>query len=228
MTNLHRLLPLTAVSVLGCAPQRTPLPVQPPEQVLRSFVEAVRACTAGLTPAGRIDQAAMARSGWRVVRRRLLIEGGTERELPLNAVGPLRRTEYEASEWRRDGIANRIDLARWPEEPHPMHDECDVYARTQDRAGAERVVAAMTRGFGRAPDRRGGHPRGGDALTPGFGDVDSVIRHWALPRNDVYVSVSNDDAYLTLQVVAMPDRGALDQYHPDNPETRIPIVEGSP
>ena len=217
---------LASASLLGCAPQGTSLPVQPPEQVVRAFVAAVRACTAGLTPAGRIDQAAMARTGWRVVRRRILVEGGTQRELALNAFGPLRRTEYEASEWARDGVANRIDLARWPEEPHAMHDECDIQAQTENRAAADRVVAAMTRGFGHAADRRGGRPRGGDALTPGFGDIDSTIHYWALPRNDAYLSVT-EGGYLRLEVLAMADRAALDQYHPDNPESRIPIVEGS-
>ena len=220
---MNRLLPLAAASVLGCAPQGTPLPVQPPEEVLRSFVEAVRACTAGLTPAGRIDQAAMARNGWRVVRRRLLIEGGTERELPLNAVGPLRRTEYEASEWRRDGIANRINLARWPDQAHPMHDQCEVLARTEDRAAAERVVAAMTRGFGRPPDRRGLTPGGGDALAPR--QTPQSIHYWTLPRNDAYVSFG-DRGYLRLEVLAMTDRAALDRYHPDHPEMRI-YVEGN-
>lgn len=227
MTNIHRLLPLAAVSLLGCGQAGSDLPVQPPEQVLRAFVEAVRACTAGLTPAGRIDQAAMARSGWRVVRRRLFIEGGTERELALNALGTLRRSEYESSEWARDGVANRIDLARWPEEPHAMHDECDVRAQTESGSAAERVVAALQEGFGRPADRRGGRPRGGDALTPRFGEVDETIHHWALPRNDVYVFVT-EDGFLRLKVVAMADRGALDEYHPDNPESRIPIVEGSP
>ena len=72
---------------------------------------------------------------------------------------------------------------------------------------------------------RGGRPTR-DALTPGFGDIDSTIHYWALPRNDAYVSFT-EDGYLRLEVLAMPDRTALDEYHPDNPETRIPIVEGS-
>ena len=220
---MNRLLPLAAASLLGCAPQGEPLPVQPPEQIVRSFVEAVRACTAGLTPEGRIDQAAMARSGWRVVRRRLMIEGGTERELALNTLGPLRRTEYEATEWTRDGIANRIDLGRWPESPDQMHDHCEVIARTEDRATAERVVAAMTRAFGRQPDRRGLRPGGGDALAPRR--TPQIIHYWQLPRNDAYVSFG-DSGYLRLEVLAMTDRNGLDPYHPDHPERRI-YVEGS-
>ena len=202
------------------------MPVQEPGEVAALFVSTIRACTAGLTPEGGIDQAAMARSGWHVVRRRLMFEGGTERELALNALGTLRRTEYEATEWARDGVANRIDLGRWPVEPHRMHDQCEIDAQTENRAAAESVVAAMRAHFGRPFDRRGGRPNGGDALTPGFGDIDSTILHWALPRNDVYVSFT-EDGYLRLEVLAMPDRAALDQYHPDNPETRIPIVDGS-
>src|SRR5688572_63255 len=199
---MRRLYAFAAFSTLGCAPGGSDLPVQPPEQVLRAFVDAVRACTAGVTPAGGIDQAAITRSGWRVVRRRLLIEGGTERELALNAYGPLRRTEYEASEWARDGVANRIHLARWPEEPDPMHHQCEVLARTENQAAAERVVAAMTRGFGRPPDRRGLRPGGGDALAPR--QPDQYIHYWALPRNDAYVSFS--DGFLRLEVVAMTNR----------------------
>ena len=221
---MRRFAALAAASVVGCAPQGASLPVQPPEQVLRAFVETVRACTAGLTPAGRIDQAAMARSGWRVVRRRLLIEGGTERELPVNALGTLRRTEYEASEWTRDGVANRIDLARWPDEPHAMHDHCSMIARTENRAAAERVVAAMTRGFARPPDRRGLTPGGGDALAPR--QTPQTVHYWALPRNDAYLTFG-ERGYVSLDVLAMADRGALDRYHPDNPEMRI-YVEGEP
>jgi hypothetical protein len=223
---MRRFLFLAALSLLGCGSPGSNLPVQEPAQVVALFVSTVRACTAGLTPEGGIDQAAMARSGWHVARRRLMFEGGTERELALNAYGPLRRTEYEASEWARDGVANRIVLGRWPVEPHRMHDQCDIDAQTQNRAAAEAVVAAMRARFGRPPDRIGGRPNGGDALTPGFGDIDSTIHYWALPRNDAYVSFT-EDGYLRLEVLAMPDRAALDEYHPDNPETRIPIVAGS-
>jgi len=144
---MRRFLPLAAFSLLGCGSPGSNLPVQEPAQVVALFVSTVRACTAGLTPEGGIDQAAMARSGWHVARRRLMFEGGTERELALNAYGPLRRTEYEASEWARDGVANRIVVGRWPVEPHRMHDQCDIDAQTQNRAAAEAVVAAMRARF---------------------------------------------------------------------------------
>src|SRR4030095_14751114 len=138
---MRRLSALAVLSLLGCG-SGSNLPVQEPGQVVALFVSTVRACTAGLTPDGGIDQAAMARNGWHVVRRRLIFEGGTQRELALNALGTLRRTEYEATEWARDGVANRITLGRCPVEPHRMHDQCDIDAQTENRAAAESVVAA--------------------------------------------------------------------------------------
>lgn len=224
---MHRLAALAALSVIGCAPQADPLPVQEPQAVASAIVAAVRACTAGLTPTGSIDQAAMAASGWRVVRRSTRLEAET-RELATNAYPTLRPGEYEATEWVSEGVPNRIELIRSDGRPGGLHDYCNVAARTESRGAAERVVAAVAGHFARRPDRSGVRPRGGDFLTP-RSDPEQIAHYWALPRNDAYVTIS-DDGYVQLEVLAMADRATLDQYSPDRPEHRIPAPPegGSP
>jgi hypothetical protein len=216
---MHRFSALVAASIVGCAPQADRLPVQEPEQVAAAIVEAVRACTAGLTPTGAIDQAAMAASGWRVVRRSTRFEAES-RELAVNAHPTLRPGEYEATEWVREGVPNRIELIRSDGTPGGLHDVCDVAARTASRAAAERVVAAIAGHFGRRPDRRGAQPRGGDFLTP-RSDSEQIAHYWALPNNDAYVTIG-DDGHVRLEVLAMADRATLDRNSPDRPEHRIP------
>lgn len=216
---MHRFSALVAVSIAGCASQADRLPVQEPEQVVAAIVAAVRACTAGLTPTGSIDQAAIAASGWRVVRRTTRLET-QDRELAVNAYPILRPGEYEATEWVREGVANRIELIRSAGGPGGLHDYCDVAARTASRGAAESVVAAIAGHFGRRPDRRGPQPRGGDFLTP-RSDSEQFAHYWALPNNDAYVTIS-DDGDVRLEVLAMADRATLDQHSPDRPEHRIP------
>ena len=155
---MHRLAALAALSAIGCAPQAGPLPVQEPQAVAAAIVAAVRACTAGLTPAGSIDQAAMTASGWRVVRRSTRFEAET-RELAAGAYPTLRPGEYEATSWASEGVPNRIELIRSDGGPGALHDYCNVAARTESRGAAERVVAAVGRHFGRRPDRSGARPR---------------------------------------------------------------------
>ena len=218
---MHRLSVLAALSILGCAPRAERLPVQEPQAVAAAIVAAVRACTAGLTSTGSIDQRAMAASGWRVVSRSTRLEAET-RELTVGAYPTLRPGEYEATSWAREGVSNRIELIRSDGGPGALHDYCNLAARTESRAAAERVVAAVAGHFGRRPDRSGARPRGGDFLTP-RSDSEQVEHHWALPRNDAYLTIG-DDGHVGLEVLAMADRATLDQYSPDRPENRIPAL----
>ena len=197
--------------------------MQEPDQVVSAFVNVIRACSAGLTPGGSIDQAAMAASGWRVTRRSTRFESES-RELAPGDYPTLRPTEYEATNWVRDGVPNSIELVRWDDTPAALQDICQVDARTSGQGEAESVVAALARHFGRPSDRRGALPRGGDFLTPRL-DTERFSYYWALPRNDAYVT-TGEDGYLRLELLAMPDRAALDQHHPDRPENRIPAEEG--
>ncbi|HKR24893.1 MAG TPA: hypothetical protein VJS15_06505, partial [Allosphingosinicella sp.] len=172
-----------------------------------------------LTPAGSIDQGAMAASGWRVVGRSTRL-GAETRELAVGAYPALRPGEYEATQWAREGVSNRIELIRLDGRPGSLHDSCDLAARTESRAAADQVVAAVARHFGRPPDRSGVSPRGGDFLTP-RSDPERVAHHWALPGNDAYVTIS-EEGDVRLEVLAMADRATLDRYSPDRPENRIP------
>lgn len=215
-------LGLAALSLVGCG--RGPnLPVQDTARAIAVFERALGACSAGLTPSGGIDQRAIAASGWRVVSRsaRTWTEN---RPLPVDAYPTLRPGEYETTEWTLDGSPSPLFGTRWHASSPEMHDSCAVGARTESRATADQVVSALTRRFGRPPDRAGPLPRGGDFLTPRF-DSELYGRYWALPRNDVYVT-TGDDGYVSLEVVAMPNRAALDRYSPDNPELRVPTLEG--
>jgi hypothetical protein len=212
---------LAALSLVGCG--RGPnVPVQDTARAIAVLERALGACSAGLTPSGAIDQRAMAASGWRVVSRsaRTWTEN---RPLPVDAFPTLRPGEYETTEWRLDGSPSPLFGTRW-HASSPEHDSCAVGARTESRATADQVVSALTRRFGRPPDRAGPLPLGGDFLTPRF-DSERYGRYWALPRNDVYVT-TGDDGYVSLEVVAMPNRAALDPHSPDNPERRVPTLEG--
>ena len=213
---------LAAMSAVACAPGGDKLPVQAPDRVVASFVGAIRACSAGLTPTGSIDQAAMAASGWRLVSRTTRLDG-KDRILPLDAYPALRPGEYEATEWVREGSPDRIDLFRADGLAGGLQDVCDVPARTESPSDAEEVVAGIAGHFGRPADRSGERPRGGDFLMPRF-DSAKLAFHWAMPRNDAYVTLGGD-GYVRLEVLAMPDRTKLDQYSPDRPEARIPTQE---
>lgn len=216
----YRLTVLAVAAIAGCAPARDDLPVQEPGPVVVGFISALRACSAGLTPEGSIDQNAMAATGWQVISRQTRFEQ-QDRDLAVNAFPALRPQEYEATRWTRPGATSPIELVRWDTgtDGFDMLDKCVVGARVADDGATGQVIAAMTRVFGRPPDRHGLIPRGGDFLTPRF-DPQSTGDYWALPRHDVYILSS--DGYLSLEVVAMPDRSRLDQYSSDRPEHRIP------
>ena len=221
---MRRLSVLVALSVLGCTGQGGS-PVQETEQVAGLMLAGLRGCSAGLTPEGSIDQGGLAASGWRVVSRMTQFET-QDRQLAAGDYPRLRPDEYEFTEWTRDGLPNRMSLTRWDGRPEAMRDECLVDGRVLNRAEAERVVAAMTGYFGRRPDRAGERPRGGDFLTPRFDQV-WTAHYWAMPRNDAYLSI-NDHGYVRLEVLAMANRAALDEYSSDRPEIRIPFPEGPP
>ncbi len=223
----YRPFVLAALTVAGCAPAKDDLPIQEPAQVVAALTEVVRACSAGLTPQGSIDQSALAASGWRATRRQTRLEQ-QDRDLPLNQISRLRPGEYEVTRWARPGVTGEIELIRWEVGAGgaDLLDKCTLTARVSGAAPVAQVLAGMTRHFGRRADRHGLVPRGGDFLTPRF-DSAPMGDYWALPRHDVYM-LSGDDGYLRLEVVAMPDRSRLDQYSSDRPEHRIPPQEGSP
>lgn len=215
-----RFAALAAMPVAACASGGSDLPVQEPTEVVTMFADALSACSAGLTATGTIDQAAMARAGWHIVKRttRLELE---DRTFAPNAYPALRPGEYEATRWVREGYPSEIELIRADGTPDGLVDYCDMPARTEDAKAADTVVAGMAGRFGRAPDRKGELPRGGDFLTPRF-DTPNTGYYWAMDRNDAYLTVS-DDGHVRLSVLAMPDRSKIDQYSPDRPENRIPM-----
>lgn len=211
---------LTVLPLAACGAYDS-RPVQSPEQVAALFVAAIRGCTAGLTPEGKIDQTALAATGWRVTKRSTRYETES-RDLPLDAFPKLRRMEYEATDWVRDGRPDELEVIRSAVQSNGLADHCGLNARTRDDTTAKAVIDMLSRWFGRAPDRQGEQPRGGDFLTPRF-DKAEMSHYWAMPRNDVYVNVR--DGGLGLDVLTMPDRAAVDHTSYDHPEHRIPTQE---
>lgn len=212
------LIALTALAALGCDNPGADLPVQDADQVALLFAETIGACSA--MPVNlRIDQQAIANSGWRPVRR-FVTWPGNERDVPLSEQVQLRGEETEFTEWAREGLPNRLSVSRSNYGQDVFRDSCSVDARTRNEEEAGRVVRALNRLFRQEPERSGVLPRGGDFLTPRF-DKARYGRYWPMPGHAAYLTTA-DNGYMSLQLVAMPDRDRLDRYHPDNPLHRIP------
>ncbi|GAB5487705.1 MAG: hypothetical protein Pars2KO_12750 [Parasphingorhabdus sp.] len=187
---------------------------------MASFNGAIAGCTAGLTETGLIDQKALAAAGWKVTERTSRL-GGKDRDLPLDSYPELADSEYEATTWTHKDHKYDLSLVRWDEKSNlRLADSCDLVAHVNSDKDIEAVLYALETKFDRKPDRSGTLPRGGDFLTPRF-DKPSTGYYWAMQQHDVYLTV-NETKNLRLEVVAMPDRGAVDEYSSDNPEQRIP------
>jgi hypothetical protein len=209
-----------ALALAACSSSSSDMPVQDPAAVVAAFNAVIAGCARPLTEAGGIDQRALAASGWAVTARTTRFEV-TNTTHALTDYPTLRAGEYEATEWRRAGQAGEMELIRQDTlSAVRSFDHCSMNGRVSEDA-APQLLAAMTRRFGHVPDRSGVVPRGGDGLTPRFfPDPDPAGYHWAMPTHDVYLTVFPEGG-ANIDVVAMPDRNALDEYSSDRPSHRI-------
>lgn len=187
---------------------------------MAAFDGALAACAAGLTEDGAIDQSGLPKAGWVITERTSRLDA-EDRDHALDSLPDLAPNEYEATSWDSFRYEYPLSLIRWSAKSETrLADSCDLNARVKDEGAVEAVVAKLTEKFERPADRTGTLPRGGDFLTPRF-DKASTGYYWAMDQHDVYL-IAGEEEHLRLEVVAMPDREALDEYSPNNPERRIP------
>ena len=187
---------LAPAFVTACSSGGSGLPEQDGGAVATAFGAVIEGCAAGLTPDGSIDQTKLGDAGWMVIERS--DRGG-----------------IETTSWRRDDVDGRLELVDYDDK---LADSCMLDATAKGSDGAVKVLAALTSKLG-APARQGAVPQGGDQLTPRATE-EKTGYYWPLPHNDVYLTTF-DDQTVRIEVLAMPDRSALDQYSPDRPEARI-------
>ena len=210
---------VTALLLAGCGAGASDLPVQEPAQVVAAFSSAIAACTGALTGRGAVDTAALTRAGWQVTERTV---SGDNRAEPGGG-NALDGWQAEVTTLLRGDAPNRLFLTRYGATDGSLHERCAIDARVR-RGQVEPLVATLTARIGRAPDRVGEQPRGGDFLTPRF-DQPWLARYWQLPRHDLYLATKGR-RFVRVEIVAMADRTSLDRFSPDRPEARIPIEEG--
>jgi hypothetical protein len=205
-----------AMLLASCASRNA----QPPEVVGGLFADALSACTAPLNAAGTFDQRAVGSAGWKETKRTSRFEA-TERTHPPGSSPVLRDGEYEASEWVHAGRVGTLEVIRWDLATHRLTDDsCSINARLDSRSSVSKVVSGLSERLGRAVDREGDLPQGGDFLLP-RAKRDGHGYFWQLPQHDVYLTVE-DGTGLLLRVSAIADRAARDPFSPDRPEARIP------
>ncbi len=224
--SVHAQFALLFLALAACGDAGSSMAEQDPARVIAAFNDAIAACSARTSDAGVIDQAAVAAAEWTVAARtsRLQVTNTTH---AAAAYPTLRAGEYEATDWAHAGHAEQMQLIRWDElTTNRTPDHCLMNGRVDNDTALPAVIAGVTRRFGRAPDRTGLVPRGGDFLTPRSDDQQTGY-YWALPRHDVYLRTA-PGGFASINIVAMPDRETLDQYSPDRPDRQLVILPGEP
>lgn len=208
------------VALSACSYGASGVPATGADEVMATFDSAITGCTAGLTGAGLIDQAALGGAGWQLIERKSRFET-EDRDHALDSFPELQAGEYEATSWAHSNHGYGLSLTRWDEKSTPrLADSCELDARVNSNDEVEDVLAAFAKKFSRKADREGTLPRGGDFLTPRF-DKASKGYYWAMPQHDIYLTV-NEHNNIHLQIVAMSDRSVIDEFSHDSPERRVP------
>ncbi len=215
---------LAAIPILlfaaSCAPAQDIGPIA------KALTQAIDGCAQPLTKDGSIDQAALARKGWRIVSRTVMMNG-TERAVPLGAYPALKSydvyDEYELTRWTRTGSKQVVTLVRskLPTGTEDrVHDYCSSDINVNRREDVAKIKASLAAFIGREADKTGTGPRGGDFLTPRF-DKSPTISHWALPQHNLFLRDDNDEQ-LRLEIIGIPDFTKLTRFSPSSAEYRIP------
>jgi hypothetical protein len=215
------------VSALAGCGQQSNLPMENDAAIALAATQALAGCTAALTETGDIDEAALTAAGWRPVSRTasaIVTENNTT-GMRDRTVPPATRTElddrrsYETSRWSHAGIAARVEIFRnGGPFSERMMDECSLPLRGDDGTAAN-VAELLVRRLGPST-ATGIRPAGGDWLTPRWFEPEIRVRYWRRPQHDVYW-VSSAEDHVTLEVVAMPDRAALDRWSTSRPEAKF-------
>jgi hypothetical protein len=218
---------IALIAISGCAAEPSTVPRADASAITEAVAKALDACTAPLTEAGDIDDAALVAAGWTPVRRLVsaVVTQGNSTGMRDRAVPPAVPTEladsssYESSDWSFPGIGSPLYLSRngGPISERTMA-ECRLTVRGDDSAARD-VAAQLLVRYG-PTDGDGIRSPGGDWLTPRWFEPEIRVRYWRRPSHDVYWVSSLED-HATIEVVAMPDRDALDQFSTSRPQAKF-------
>jgi hypothetical protein len=221
------LLAIVVLTLTACAAEPSTLLRDDAAAITNAVAKALDACTAPLTEGGDIDDAALVAAGWTPIRRTVsnVVTEGNSTGMRDRAVPPAMPTEltdsnaYESSEWRVPSLNARLHLSRngGPISERTMS-ECRLAVRGDNSAGRD-VAAQLLVRYG-STDGDGTRSAGGDWLTPRWFEPDIRVRYWRRPSHDIYWVSSLDD-HATLEVVAMPDREALDEFSTSRPAAKF-------
>lgn len=178
------------------------------------LLSAVEGCTAS-PPAGRdIAESGLTAAGWTASRREV-VKGAARQSVSATDPRENAPDELESTTWTKAGSDSTVTVTRGL----GLAGNCQIDVKADGRA----VTGDFEKTFGRKPDRAGVRPAGGDQLTGPNGEPTPSLL-WQLPKHDVYM-LRFGNGTVRAEIVAMPDRAALDRYDPDHPSMRI-HVEG--
>lgn len=210
----------------ACSGSDDHAPSQSRAAVEALFADVLQGCGAPLTNDGTFDQRALVAGGWQERERTTRFEASNQTH-PPGSMPSLRSGEYEATAWALPGRIGEVTVIRHDSATRQqIADMCSVSARLERGVSVDTIVAAISARLGATVAREGDQPRGGDFLTPRF-DRAPHAYYWQRPQHDVYL-VAHGSRDVRVEVYAIADRTALDEYSPDRPERRIPQTSPKP
>ena len=202
----------------ACGPRSDGVAEAPEKVVIEVFMSALQACSS-VSPEGiDIAESGLHATGW-TPRERIVTRNAQRRVAARDRPAKLQAGEIETATWRLGDKPGELYVTRGG----GINGRCMLDLQTAD-GNSRNTTAAFERHFGRKPDLAGARPQGGDFIMPRRSE-EIGSRYWRLPSHDVYLEQFEGGA-LRIEVVAMPDRSALDPYSGDSPTSRI-YVEGT-
>ena len=199
-----------AASLTGCVDGNPDHPKQDYAVAAQGVDLALQACITPLTADGHIDHEAVAAAGWTVKRRKINNYSNAEgpKDFPLTSIPELTANQYEATDWARNGGKDILWIIRDGGVSEPdRYDNCSVYLRTNASDGAARMLAKLTRRFGK-PLRTGSGRVGGDGLSWQTRKADTMV-YWQRPQHDIYLQSDDDGNDFAINITAIPDRSQM-------------------
>ena len=217
-------LPVMSATLLSACGSSIDLPQQDDALVIRATLATLAACTQKLTDTGDIDEAGLRAAGW-VPQKRTLSRlvtvgnstGAQDRDVPAATPANLPDSaSHEYSQWTNPAWQGTLELERQGgANSERFMGRCTLSLMGRGKDTAAQALLAIVNRYG-APSGEGVRSKGGDWLTPRWGERDTMESYWRLERHDVYFATS-DPRLASITVVAMPDRDQLDRYSRDRP-----------
>ncbi len=217
---------LLSAGLLSCKPAVDATPY------IATTVQAIKDCGQPIKPDGTIDQATIAKAGWKITSRKVNIDN-EERDVPIDSYPPLKGSyeageyfigaQYERTLWTYKGAKPQLALVRHHVSENGRSEGSNDYCSIRfdlNGGDAEKVSAGLVGHFGKQPDKAGNGKLGGDFLLPRF-DKEPFISYWELPQHNIFLR-NDGDGQLSVDIIAIPDRTRLDPSSADHPDNRIP------